>query len=394
MGQQEKASDLRSVALSMAIGGSGFDIRNGDGGCSHFECRAHTIDHQAAEVFHFFDYLVMQGPDAEGYHHSIDRVKSDEQFHAFTIGVAYDVQTLLHLRRIRASDYVFFIDKPAAFCKDHYFEGIGDLGLTHLMDPDALTDVAKRLARTGAVSVEEVGPSRYIYRYDHPLLNGLPLVMHYGRKIPKYKVVEGVLVDYLFAMLGDLVASRASGSPLVRTAPVALFDGTIAPSEVTVQEVAARLTLPVLSELDTESLIKLREYEYAHFERFRSALTIAIAETIEKTKEARRSPQEIAAIVLQEHIRPALADIERKLAASSTSMTRKLLAGLSVGATSVAFGALAAMPSIATAGIVTAGLGAAATTLPHIYKHFEDRQSIESTADMFFLWKTIQRSGR
>ncbi|RSM56605.1 hypothetical protein DMB66_33905 [Actinoplanes sp. ATCC 53533] len=131
--------------------------------------------------------------------------------------------------------------------------------------------------------------------------------------------------------------------------------------------------------METAELLKLRESEYEHFERFRKTLVEAIAEAIEKA--TTEDPEKIARSVWRDTIEPEVADIQSKISASKRSLSFKLAAGIAVGSATTAFGALAAMPFV-----ITAGIAAAATPLLQAYKYFDDRQAVE-LSQMYFLWK-------
>ncbi|RLQ08753.1 hypothetical protein EAD96_04485 [Micromonospora sp. BL1] len=105
----------------------------------------------------------------------------------------------------------------------------------------------------------------------------------------------------------------------------------------------------------------------------------AIDETIDKHETT--APETIAGLVWRNTIEPSIADIEAKLNASKRSLALKTAAGLTVGAVTTAFGALAALPFV-----VTAGIAAASTPLLQAYKFFDDKQAVEMS-DMYFLWK-------
>ena len=92
-------------------------------------------------------------------------------------------------------------------------------------------------------------------------------------------------------------------------------------------------------------------------------------------------PQEVANAVVQEYINPELADIERRLGIARKKLTTKVGAGVALGGSTVTAGAIASIPLV-----LATGVAAMATSLPQVYKYFEDRNEVQ-LSDLYFLWK-------
>jgi hypothetical protein len=150
--------------------------------------------------------------------------------------------------------------------------------------------------------------------------------------------------------------------------------------------VALHLDLPFLDGLATGDIIKLREDEQAHFLAFRSALTVAIKEQVEKFDSA--SPQEVARSVTRQYIEPALANIERRLKANSRALAGKAGTSVALSLAGTSVGLVGSLPLIVAAGVAAIG-----TALPHVHKYFEERRDVQ-LADMYFLWKLKSLQGR
>ncbi|GAB3944006.1 hypothetical protein GCM10027614_33490 [Micromonospora vulcania] len=141
------------------------------------------------------------------------------------------------------------------------------------------------------------------------------------------------------------------------------------------------MKIPVLSGLSTAELIRLRITASDDFDIFQQALRMAISATLANSQSS--NPAAIGEKTWQEILKPALADIERKLTADRW--------GLGVGGvTTVSVGfAAAAVSSITSLPLAAALLGAAASaTVPlnQFSEYIKDRKQARSSP-YYFLWR-------
>ncbi|MGY0002595.1 hypothetical protein [Micromonospora sp. I033] len=366
------------------VAGPGMDIASAM--CSTASCRVRTVDEEFGQLLHYFDYFVMEGPESRAYLLLFEKKGVRNWLEGLFRRLDTDVRFLLHLRAIGLSNYVIFADKPELQFDDTFGARLDRVGLGHLYDPREIDKIAKQISREGGIEVRQVKPRHWRVMLVHPLFEGT-LSRYVQRKTRPDKVEIGseIIAGHILELLEDVAAADQFKAPLASLAQPKFFE-TANPETTTpsVDQVALNLQIPVLLGLDTRDIIALRESEYEHFERFRATLVESIHMAIEKHDSD--SPDRIAAAVWRDSVEPAIAEIDRKMRSSSKSLAFKAAAGLSVGAATTAFGALASLPFV-----VTAGVAAAATPLIQAYKFFDDRQAIE-LSDMYFLWKAKRHS--
>ena len=93
------------------------------------------------------------------------------------------------------------------------------------------------------------------------------------------------------------------------------------------------------------------------------------------------SPRVVANSVVEEYVKPTLADIEHRLKINKRKLSSKTAASVAVGSVATSAGLMLSIPLV-----VATGIAAAAASLTHVYKYFDDAGSIE-LSDMYFLWK-------
>ncbi|MGC5318525.1 hypothetical protein ACPXB5_07260 [Micromonospora arida] len=377
-GQNTEASD---IPLSLTVvAGPGLEPE-APGMCADYECQQRNIDLNFGNVLHYFDYVTMEGPSARLYNSRINNASKKRDFELTEWFLGQDVLLLNHIRNIGLADYVVFSPK-ACYCRQHLKEKANDIGLAHLVDDEMVEDLAKLVSREGNVHLVQDGPRTWYASIRHPLFDGLAGSQIRQKTRPKKTEAAASLIrNWLSAAVIDAATARGLEAPLASFGSTSFFDRMQAanPEKMSIDDVGARIKIPALVGLSTKSLIELRNNEYHHFEKFRGALREAIAETIEKSESD--SPDRVAEMVWQSKIRPAVADIERKIAASDTAFRFKLGAAVGVGSIAAAIGLVASLPWL-----IGVGTLAAATPLPQFFKATEDRQQIKSS-DMYFLWK-------
>jgi hypothetical protein len=369
---------------------AGFDLDVGRGACHNLSCRKSNFDTDMAALFHYFDYVVMRGPSApvlaawveyvDGKHPRGEKFDLD-----LARALADDIGVMNYLRSTGIANYAIFVDlEEKCPCKRHFLEQAKDIGLTHLADPKFAKRIAADILRAGSLDVERIGPNRWGASLKGPNYSSNIRTWYTLKKPPtKRWLSEQLVKEALYGSVAEAAIAKELGTPLASIAQPEFMDLEQRGRKIAANEVALHLNIPVLSSIPTADLLRLRGEEYAHFERFRQVLTEAIQTTIDKS--GSDSPAVIADEVWRNKIRPAVADIDRRIEASNKAIRRKAVAGLSIGAIAATFGALAGFPLIAAAG-AAAAIG---TPLPQIFKSIEDRQQVE-LADMYFLWKAKQ----
>lgn len=88
------------------VAGTGMDVRSGM--CGSRECRTRVVDDEFGQLLHYFDYFVMEGPQATVYKSLFDKAKNKNWLENLLIWLDTDVPFLLHLRSIGLDKYVIF----------------------------------------------------------------------------------------------------------------------------------------------------------------------------------------------------------------------------------------------------------------------------------------------
>lgn len=348
--------------------------------CPHFDCVQPKIDILFGKTWHYFDTIVI---DDKKLHNP------DDDASEFLWDVEQRAHLLLHLRKIGASEHVAFTRKLSGFCQQHFreFAQENSLGLDVLFN-DAFADrVAQELASVARFEITR-HEDHWRYEIHHPRLERI--IGTYAHSDPAVKPsIEEVARDafgiYCSGLISDVAASRDLGVPLLQVADGVLISeppGQTVPDSI----VALNLRLPVLANVPAREILRLKHDNWPEFERFRSALRVAIREQIVRADT--KSPQEIADAVVEEYIKPELADIERHLAATRKGLAKKIGANVALGGATVTAGALDAIPLV-----VATGVAALATSLAQVHKYIEERSEIEMS-DLYFLWKASVKDKR
>lgn len=338
--------------------------------CPHFECVLPQIDRLFGRTWHYFDVIVVDDPML----HRKDPTR-------LVWDIEQRTRLLLYLRKIGASNHVAFKRKVSGFCQLHFreFAERNSLGLDLLFD-DAFADrVVGELVTNGRFDIG-LDDESWHYEIHHPKLERI--IGSYSHSDPsiepsREEVARDAFGVYCSGLISDVAATRDLGIPLLQvTNGIVLSE----PLDHTHDDIVAlNLRLPILANVSAAEILKLKDDNWPEFERFRSALRVAIREQIDKAGTA--SPEEIARSVLQEYVNPELAGIERRLATARKGLARKVGAGVTLGGATVTAGAMATIPLV-----LATGVAALATSLPQIYKYFEDKREVE-LSDLYFLWR-------
>ncbi len=341
--------------------------------CPHFDCVSPQIDILFGKTWHYFDIIVVDDPKLR---------QPDSDPSRFLWDVEQRTRLLLYLRKIGASEHVAFKRKVSELCGLHFrkFAEVNNLGLDLLYDDSFANRVVRELLSAGRFEISLRDDGRWHYEIYHPKLERIGGV--YSHSDPAVKPSREEIAEHAFGyfcvgLISDVAAMRELGIPLLQVTDGIFLSEPAHPVEDSI--VALSLRLPVLANVSAREILRLKNDNWPEFERFRSALRVAIGEQIDRA--GTRSPEEIARAVLQEYINPELADIERHLATAKKGLARKIGAGVALGGATVTAGAIATVPLI-----VATGVAAVATSLPQVYKYFEDKREIEMS-DLYFLWK-------
>ena len=206
-------------------------------------------------------------------------------------------------------------------------------------------------------------------------------------KAPKDTEVFGAVFDqYAANLVSDIGAARAMRSPLGAAASIheALLSTSPA-GPPRIQDALFNLSLPVISDLKTQDLIKLRQENWQYFDAFRSALKAAARELISNAKDG-IPPAGVARQIETDVIEPELIRIRQVLRASVDSLTHKSAISLPVGAVATTIGLLDKFPMMVAGTAAVLATGGIGSFLVDYKKYIDDRREVR-LSDMYFLWK-------
>lgn len=383
---QTSGQNQRDLPADSVLAGAGIDLA-GTITCSQFECQKKAIDNAYGRIWHYFDNIVVEGCNPKQFAQHLSTLP--KRLHAdLAHEIGNDVETFLYLRSIGAEKYLVFRPKPLAFCNHHFTVHAREFGMDTLLDEDSINKVISRLADEADISTHW---RKGVWRYwiTHPFFSepaSGQIVRAKKKKPSPDEFVARTFREYSTALIADVACAKQLGVPLARAVTASWLQPSANNSKPTDGEVSLHLKLPFLDGITTGDIIKLREDEQAHFLAFRSALSAAIREQVDKLGSA--SPQEVAHSVTRQYIEPALADIERRLRANSRVLAGKAGTSAALSLAGASVGLVSSLPLIVAAGVAAMG-----TVLPHVHKYFEERRDVQ-LSDMYFLWKLKNLQGR
>jgi hypothetical protein len=367
------------------VAGRGLDL-SGALGCTHWECIKQEVDDLFAQVWHYFDQIVVVGPSAV---HISDLWDEGVEESEIVRRLEHYIRILLYLRNIGAEDLLVFTEKFPA-CGVHWKESARQAGLEPVIDLSE--GFAEQFLREASIEVQLAGgkPQQLRYRVLHPKTAhpNFGWIPRKRRSLDSDSVQRDVAVDvianHIAHLVSDVEAAKGTRSPLGSVIP--LHQDMLRTLRLRVgaheEDVAFHLKLPVLVGVETETLLRVRQDEREHFIAFRDRLRAAVQERVRAAQTD--DPSVIAQEVEADLINPALNDIQRRLSAARSVLVRKASASIGMGALMTTCGLLTANPLL-----ITTGVGAVATTLPAAHKFIEDRRDV-SLSDMYFLWRASQ----
>jgi hypothetical protein len=370
----EPLSDSTSPG-TVLVGGRGIDL-SGDLECSSWGCKTKQVDRLFSRVWHYFDRVVVVGLEARDIQKE-DQIRDEQTLRE----LEQMMRLLLYLRANGIEDMLIFRQKPPA-CEKHSGEQLAKAGLS---DPKELMPrLAARLCSEGKIRDIRPHGDHYHYAFDHPTFMHSVFDTVSRKRVAesggiKEAAARSVVEMYVSRVSSDILAARYLGSPFGSDLDYYRVVLDQFSQRVTHEAVALELELPVLDGVRPVDLMALRSAEGASFERFRTALKSAIAARL--ASDGSINAKAIAREIEADVIRPALADIEQRLKAAQSVLTRKAAIGLSIGALATTCGLVLGVPTLTVAGV-----GSAMTALQAEYKHIEERRDVQ-LADMYFLWR-------
>ena len=356
--------------------------------CWNPECLKRTIDGLFGRVWHYFDEIVVVGPDADRLEGAFsNRARNSESREVEYLILGY-MSALLHLRSIGASDMIHFAQKYTAPAPSDPSRSRrkAPRRQSRQNDPFALwwQDVVNELAQDASIrKITRHAGSLSHFAFGHPWLT-MDETIDFDADLT---------VDEMKSLGAGQVARRYLGHTMIDVRTADYFRCTLAPSspmqsEILIAphkatnptEIALAMELPGLIGATAKDIVRVRKAEAESFLRFRDALRKAMKERAANTSETGKTAQEIADEIVDDLIRPQLNDIEQRLNKIRSSMFRKTAANVAVGTSMVLAGHLLETPLL-----LPAGIAAAAGSLLHYNKRVEERQEIE-LKDMYFLW--------
>jgi hypothetical protein len=150
-----------------------------------------------------------------------------------------------------------------------------------------------------------------------------------------------------------------------------------------VARIAFDLQLPIIENIPTAALVRIRQDEHEYFKRFQFRLRQAI----EERRRLGSGAEAIAKEIETDLIEPELQRLRDRLVASERALSKKAAVGMALGALATTCGVLSGLPLPVALG---AGVGTVVTmTGTAASKHIEEERDA-SLEDLYFLWKAVQ----
>ncbi len=356
------------------IASSGIDL-SGRLACNHHACLEEQVDKLFRKVWHYFDGVVVTGPDAHRFRSGVhyDKNKAIEY-------VTHQFYVHRYVREIGAEPWLAYRPK-VPLCKTHADRHAAELGLLFAVE-GRHEDVIKRLLDESEVEIatdSDTGKSWYSLHHDRfAIPMGSRVEVYEARPNDQTKaLVVADIVDRLIAYVAsDVETARALNAPLMAEASALSLSTTRGVDEAST---ALSLELPVLEGISTAELLRIISEERLSFERFRSALREAIRESVANSQNA--DPVQTARSIQNDVLEPALNEIQQRLIVAERLAARKTGLDVVLGTVTATVGALLGMPLM-----IGTGVAAAASSLRHTHKFMEEQAEVQ-LSEMYFLWQ-------
>lgn len=291
---------------------------SGTTSCPAFECMQQGVDSTFKRVWHYFDQIVVEGLAPQWLAYKI-RTTDADHFPITMATIHQQARLLLYLREIGAERFVVFAPKSHSFCQEHWQQHARDLGLAVAVDESQHDKTVKRIVSTSKFIIKEPYPGRWHVTvtgkyFDQPestiflpsegkMLNDPP---------SPDDIASSIIATHATAMVSDVSLARRLALPLIEPVTLPWITRPYRNGNKSAEDNSIiRVGLPVFDSLTTKDFLKLREDERPEFEAFRAALREAIQSQI--AKDPSRPQAAIARSIENEHLRPGLADIEKRI---------------------------------------------------------------------------------
>jgi len=372
---------VRPVNSLAVTAGAGIDL-SGRMNCICSKCWLKQTQSWTS-ILHYFDRIVVEGLSPSFFLGNMEKFPPEQHYSDFQREISRHVAILLHLKEMGIEKYLIFKDKPTTLCPNCANKVAGKSGLGSYRDEELLAQVATRLASEARINTEyRNGIWRYwVYHRFFPDYAGGSTVGAADQPPSREEIAKRVVRKYAASSIMDVLHASNLRTPLVRAIETSwLTSRDNSDREVAhLNDVILNMNLPILTDISVYDLIKLREDESESFEAFRKGLREAIRTQISQGESD--SPELVARSVVEEYVKPSLADIEHRLKINKQKLARKATASVAVGSVATSAGLMLSFPLV-----VATGVAAVAASLTHVYKYFDDAGSIE-LSDMYFLWK-------
>lgn len=395
LGDQSCLSELREVAeawwgAERKLSSPGVNLVAGTGlrlddlmTCPNFPCRRQQVDVLFRHAWHYFDSILL--PDAVG-RLLINPPKTWER--DFFLDTIFNwIALVMYIRDLGATDLVRFY--PKTWKSSANLQELFPSKNSRVLNK-AIREVETALVEQGKYTFEQIDSSTVHVEFLDTILGVITSIDLHPPK--KRKVSENRLrtvtahsvVNEHLENLADDIHSRnqlngALGS--IVWSHERILSRLAAPSA---RDIAMRLVLPSLSDIPVNELIAVRIAEAESFKAFRSALTKAAQEIL--NKDPAPSLQNAADKIITEIVNPELTKLQQRLRTAERALARKTAISVALAGLTTTCGLfLGVGPGVAG----LAGVGAMASSAgTAAAKYIEEKQTIEMS-DMYFLWKAL-----
>jgi hypothetical protein len=361
------------------LAGTGIDLWGGRMVCPGPTCMRKQVDTLLKHVWHYFDRVVVDDALTTLLTDDWGGSKKD-----LIRSILHQLAPLLYLVEIGASEYVEF--RPKDRCASHWEEHAREQGMGGLLESKEQLVATLMAGAKFSKDVRKDGRSEYhMYCGDAGVRVTAALNTSDDEQAHLF-LARQVFAEYMVDLTADVSAARDYGLPLgsVLAFPGRILQMSRPPS---VEDVVFQLQLPVLEGIPARDLIAIRLKESEYFENFRDALRRAARERIGLGPDI--SATLIADEIRTDLVEPELARIKARLAASESTLAKKVGVGLFLGTVATTCGVLYGLtPEMA----ISAGTGTAITaTAVAGLKHLDSKEEV-SLNDMYFLWRAAEHA--
>lgn len=363
--------------------GTGLDI-GGDYCCTNYDCIAKVVDKQFRHAWHYFDKIIIRDVTTlifkklvYEFDNSNTNSELDESYLFWLVSV---MRLLIHLECINAIELVEFVpnyDPDVSKIKIAFYEDVKNVEkIDSILREEFLTE--------GKFSLYKYEESSYV-TMSTKLLNVQPcqLVLendcsNYHRTIDK--LISTTINDIHEVYFKDFCLTHHFN---------ACLGSSFAPSDVILKYTGGvgqnsfYIELPNIDNIPLDQLMRIRNNEREAFVRFKNALKRALKLNATVVKE------KITNEIYSDIVRPELANLSLKLKSAQSSLKRKTMVSIGLGAIGTTCGLLMGGSDVVAglagiAPLLTASAGAGA-------KYIDDISELKSS-EMYFLWKALGHS--